>query len=64
MLLNVVAHNLSIQNIKVSKNERHKTYCVTKRFVTLTQCALYICNGIHYVTLYVMRRLRFENFTF
>ncbi len=27
-------------------------------------CTLLFCNGIHFVTLYVMWRLRFENFTY
>jgi hypothetical protein len=37
MLLNVAAHNVSIQNVKVSKREHHITYSVTRiRFVTLT----------------------------
>jgi hypothetical protein len=42
LLLNGAAHNVSIRNVKVSKPERHKMYCVTKRaashirFVTLT----------------------------
>jgi hypothetical protein len=30
MLLNVAAHNVSIRNVKVSKQERHITYSVTK----------------------------------
>ncbi len=57
MLLNVDAHNVSIRNIKVSKRERHKTYCDTKhthflellhcvqlrRFVTLCHVAFTLC---------------------
>jgi hypothetical protein len=31
MLHNVAAHNVSIQNVKVSKRKRHITYGVTKR---------------------------------
>ena len=75
MLLNVAAHNVSIRNIKVSKRERHITYSVTKRTAAQnlqrhkTFSAHYVivkkfCNGICYVTLSIMLRLRFENFTF
>ena len=35
MLLNVAAHNVSIQNIKMSKRERHITYSVTKHTYVL-----------------------------
>jgi hypothetical protein len=69
MLLNVAAQNVSIRNVKVSKRERHVTYSVTKRTVsqnvkgTLGHCYKTFCNGTHFVTLYVMCRLRFENFT-
>jgi hypothetical protein len=35
MLLNVTAHNVSIQNIKVSKRERHIKYRVTKHTYVL-----------------------------
>jgi hypothetical protein len=60
MLLNVAAHYISIQNVKVSKRERHITHSVTKR--TLSQnieCTLRnryktFCNGMCFVTLYVM----------
>jgi hypothetical protein len=31
MLLNIAAHNVSIQNVKVSKRERQITHIVTKR---------------------------------
>jgi hypothetical protein len=60
MLLNVAARNVSIQNVKVSKRERHITYSVTKRTashnVKCTLCKRYktFGNGIHFVTLYVM----------
>jgi hypothetical protein len=35
MLLNVAAHNVSIQNLKVSKCESHITYSVTKHTYVL-----------------------------
>jgi hypothetical protein len=57
MLLNVAAHNVSIQNIKVSKRERHITYSVTKHAFGLKRLRnvhFTFCNGIHFVTLYVM----------
>jgi hypothetical protein len=56
MLLNVAAHNVSIQNIKVSKREHYITYSVTKRTASQNvKCTL--CN--HYksfVTVYILRR--------
>ncbi len=55
MLLNVAAHNVSIQNVKVSKCERHRTYSVTKRYTFLWRCTL--CN------IYVMKTLRFGTLT-
>ncbi len=70
MLLNVAAHNVSIQNLKVSKRERHITYRVTKCTASQNvKCTLRnryktFCTGINFVTLYIMWRLRFENFTF
>ncbi len=70
MLLNVAAHNVSIRNVKVSKRERHIMYSITKRTTSQkVQCTLHNCyktfsNGIRFVTLYVMWRLHFENFTF
>jgi hypothetical protein len=36
MLLNKAAHNVSIQNVKVSKRERHITYSVTKNTASYT----------------------------
>ncbi len=65
MLLNVAAHNVSIQNVKVSKHERHIMYSVTKRTTsqnvkcTLCNCCKTFYNGIRFLTLYVMWRLRF-----
>jgi hypothetical protein len=62
MLLNVAAHNVIIQNVKVSKREPHITYCVKKstasQYVkcTLRNVPFPFCNGIrfcdavHYVT--------------
>jgi hypothetical protein len=39
MLLNVAAHNVSIQNVKVSKRQRHITYGVTERTASqIVQC--------------------------
>jgi hypothetical protein len=70
MLLKVGAHNISIQNVKVSKRERHIMYSITKRTLSqnfkCTLCNRYkmFCNGRRFVTLYVMLRLRFENFMF
>ncbi len=70
MLLNVAEHNVSIENVKESKRERYITYTVTKltasKNVKCTLCNRYktFCNGICFVTLYVMWHLRFENFTF
>jgi hypothetical protein len=60
MLLNVAAHKVSIQNVKVSKRERHIVYSVTKRTIsqnvkcTLCNCYKTFCNGIRFVTLYIM----------
>jgi hypothetical protein len=60
MLLNIAAHNLRIQNVKVSKCERHIMYSVTKHTakesVKWTLCKRYqtFCNGICFVTLYIM----------
>jgi hypothetical protein len=54
MLLNVAAHNASIQNVKVSKHEHHITYSVTKRTASQNlKCTL--CN-VHFtfVTVYVL----------
>ncbi len=46
MLLNVAAHNVSIQNVEVSKRERHITYSVTKRTASQNvKCTL--CN-VHF----------------
>ncbi len=67
MLLNVTAHNVSIQNIKVSKHERHIMYSVTKHtyvLLSLHNVHFTFCNGIRFVTLNVMWRLCFENFMF
>ncbi len=67
MLLNAAAHNVSIRNIKVSKTwtshnvQHHKKYI---RFVRLRNVHFTFCYGIHFVTLYVMWHLCFENFTF
>jgi hypothetical protein len=57
MLLNVAAHNVNIQNIKVSKRERHITYSVTKHTYILEYLRnvhFTFCNGIRFVTLHVM----------
>jgi hypothetical protein len=58
MLLNVDAHNVSLQNVKVSKRESHIMYSVTKIhcFICCTLRKRYktFGNGIHFVTLYVM----------
>ncbi len=60
MLLNVAAHNVSIQNTKVSKCECHITYSVTKCTAlqhvkcTLHNCYNTFCNGIWFVMLYIM----------
>jgi hypothetical protein len=60
MLLNVAAHNVSIQNVKVSKRERHISYRVTKRTAsqnvkgTLRKHYKTFCNGIRFATLYIM----------
>jgi hypothetical protein len=57
MLLNVAAHNVSIQNVKVSKRERHITYSVTRRIASqnykCTVCNVHFtfCDGKHFVTL-------------
>ena len=65
MLLNVAAQNVSIQNVRVSKRERHITYSVTKRTAsknvkcTLGNCYKTFCNGTRFVTMYVMLHLRF-----
>jgi hypothetical protein len=70
MMHNVAAHNVSIQNVKVSKCERHITCSITKRAASQSiKCTLRnryktFCNGIRFVTLYVMSRLHFENFMF
>ncbi len=56
MLLNVAAHN-------VTKHECHITYSVTKHTASQkVKCTLHMryttfCNGIHFVTLYVLWRL-------
>jgi hypothetical protein len=49
LLHNVAAHNVSIRNVKVSKRERHITYSVTKRNRYKT-----FCNSKRFVTLYGM----------
>jgi hypothetical protein len=60
MLLNVAAHNVSIQNVKVSQREHHIMYSVTiltapqNMKCTLHNCYKTFCNNIHFVTLYVM----------
>jgi hypothetical protein len=70
MLQNVAAHN-----IRVSNYERHITYSVTKRTASQTlnaKCTLSnlyktLCNFTlvtHFVTLYVMLRLRFGHLRF
>jgi hypothetical protein len=70
MLFNVAAQNVSIRKVKVSKRERHIMYSVTKRTElqnvkrTIGNCYKTFCNGTRFVTLYVMLRLHFENFTF
>jgi hypothetical protein len=63
MLLNVAAH--SIRNVKVSIRERHITYSITKHTASHISFVHFLFfNGIHFVTLYVMRRLCFENLRF
>jgi hypothetical protein len=70
MLLNVAANNISIQNVKKSKHERQITYSVKKRTVsqnlkcTLRNCYKTLCNGIRFVMLYIMRRLRLKTLRF
>jgi hypothetical protein len=60
MLLNVVVHNVSIPKVKVSKGEGHITYSITKCTAlknikcTLRKRYKTFCNGISFVTLYVM----------
>ncbi len=49
MLLNVAAHNVSIQNIKVSKRECHITYRVTKHTYI---CNTYVMCTLHFVMVY------------
>jgi hypothetical protein len=56
MLLNVVAHKLSIQNVKVSKCERHIRYSVTKLQCHKTLSAQYVIVTKNFVTVYVLWR--------
>jgi hypothetical protein len=69
MLLTVAAHNVSIQNVKLSKHERHITYSVTTNVkCALLNCYTTFCNGIPFVRLtlcdvYVLKTLRFEILT-
>jgi hypothetical protein len=50
MLLKVAAHKVSIQNVRVSKRERHITYRVTKR---AARTAHYVSIKQHFVTVSV-----------
>jgi hypothetical protein len=54
MLLNVAAYNVSIQNVKVSKRERHITYRSqnVQRHITLS--AHYISVTKRFVTVYIL----------
>jgi hypothetical protein len=70
MLRNVAAHNESLQNVKVSKCERHIMYSVTERTAsknvkcTLRNVNFTFCNGICFVALYdfyVLKTLHFWN---
>ncbi len=63
MLHKVAAHNVCIQNVKVSKRELHITYTVTK--CTVSQWTLHnryrtFCNSIRFVTLYSTCHLLFK----
>jgi hypothetical protein len=64
MLLNVAAHNVSMQNVKVFKRERHIMYsvanCTTSQNIKCTLRKRYktFCNGIRFVTLYYVHVLK------
>jgi hypothetical protein len=45
MLLNVAAHKVSIQNVKVSKHERYISYSVTK-LTALQKVKCTLCNSL------------------
>jgi hypothetical protein len=68
MLLNVAAHNVSIQNVKVSKRDRHIMYSVTKRTAlqnfkcTLQKCYKTFYNTMYVIDVYVLKNLRFGTF--
>ncbi len=68
MLLKIVAHNVSILYVKVSKRERPIMYSDMKHTASQNvKCTLRyktFCNSIRFMTLYVIWRLRFENFMF
>jgi hypothetical protein len=51
MLLKVAAHKVSIQNVKVSKRERHIMYSVTKH---KARTAHYISVKKRFVTIYIL----------
>jgi hypothetical protein len=71
MLLNVAAHNVSIQNVKESKRERHITYSATKCTASQnvkctlhkhykTFCNVYFCDAVRYVTFMFLKRYVLE----
>ncbi len=76
MLLNIAAHNVSLQNMKVSKRECHITYSVTKctasqnfKCILRTRykrfCNVYtFCDAVRYVTFTFFKILRFGTLTF
>jgi hypothetical protein len=71
MLLNVAAHNISIENVKVSKRERHIMYSVTKRTSSQNvKCSLqkhsvtvYVWGSCALCDIYVLKTLRFGTIT-
>jgi len=54
MFLNVGAHNVSIQNIEVSKSEYHITCSITKHTASQNVKCMYISVTKRFVTVYVL----------
>ncbi len=64
MLLNVAAHNISIQNVKVSKREPNITYSITKCTASKKLSAHYISITKRFETDYDLCAVRYVTFTF
>jgi hypothetical protein len=54
MLLNVAAHNVNVQNLKVSKRERHRSQNIHTFYNADVNVHFKFCNGIRFVTLNAM----------